>query len=233
MHLAKAHLDVGFSTGDWPAAESFWGGTVGLAYEEYLKIGAGVRQHRFGCNGSVVKVNHAREPLAPAATVLRGLRIASDRVDSPVTLHEPEGTPITLVPRGYEQVVGIEITVATADLATSRRFWVDGVGGTPLDDGRVRVRVGDTLVRAVHEPDLVPMTSRTGPGFRYLTVQVRDCDAEHARMRALGFAEDLAPVTLGATARISFVRNDDGLTLEISQRASLTGPLPTTPEATA
>lgn len=224
MRLAKDHLDVGFSTGDWPAADAFWRTVVGLPYEEYLKIGAGVRQHRFGCNGSVVKVNHAREPLAPATTVLRGLRIAHDRTAMPVRLHEPEGTPIELVPRGHDGVTGIEVSIACADGGSARRFWVDGLGGTLRPDGRVQV--GDTLIRTASEPDLTPMTARTGPGFRYLTVQVWNCDAAHAHLLDLGFAEDLAPFTLGTTARISFVRNDDGLPLEISQRASLTGALP-------
>jgi len=224
VHLAKQHLDVGFSTNDWEAVQRFWGEEIGLAYEEYLKIGAGVRQHRFGVHGSVVKVNHARDPLPANPTVHRALRIASDHVTAPELHHTPAGVPVTLVPSGHEDVVGIEIVNATADVAAARRFWVDGLGGTELDPGRYRV--GDTIVRCNHEPGLAPMTTRTGVGFRYLTVQVFDVDAEHARMLGLGFAEDLPPTTLGSTARISFVRDPDGAFLEISQRASLTGPLP-------
>lgn len=89
-----------------------------------------------------------------------------------------------------------------------------------------RYRVGDTLVRCDVEAGLAPMTTRAGAGWRYLTVQVFDVDAEHARLVGLGFGEELAPVTLGSTARISFVRGHDGLFLEVSQRANLTGPLP-------
>jgi lactoylglutathione lyase len=43
---------------------------------------------------------------------------------------------------------------------------------------------------------------------------------------ARGGTEGRPPLTLGATARISFVRDPDGNWIEISQRASLTGPLP-------
>ena len=224
MHLAKQHLDVGFSTNDWDAVQRFWGEEIGLVYEEYLKIGSGVRQHRFGVHGTVVKVNHAREPLPTNPTVHRGLRIAGDRLGAPELHHTPAGVPVTLVPTGHQDVVGIEVVNATADVAAARRFWVDGLGGTELDPGRYRV--GDTIVRCILEPGLAPMTSRTGVGFRYLTVQVFDVDTEHARMLDLGFAEDLPPTTLGTTARISFVRDPDGAFLEISQRASLTGPLP-------
>jgi lactoylglutathione lyase len=63
-------------------------------------------------------------------------------------------------------------------------------------------------------------------GMRYVTVQVRDCDAEHRRLKSMGVWEGAAPVTLGTVARISFIRDPDGNFIEISQRASLTGPIP-------
>jgi hypothetical protein len=224
MRLAKRHLDIGTATDDWEASERFWRDDVGLAYEEFLKIGAGVRQHRFGCQGSVVKVNHSREALADHPTIHRLLRIASPRAGAPVRTRTPDGTDVELVPPGHDGVDTIEIVNATADPAAARRFWVDALGGDEVEPGRYRV--GDTLVRCVPEPGLAPMTTRAGRGWRYLTVQVFDVDAEHARAVGLGFAEELAPVTLGTTARISFVRGHDGLFLEISQRANLTGPLP-------
>jgi hypothetical protein len=52
------------------------------------------------------------------------------------------------------------------------------------------------------------------------------CDAEHRRFMSMGVWEGAAPVTLGAVARISFIRDPDGNFIEISQRASLTGPIP-------
>jgi lactoylglutathione lyase len=62
-------------------------------------------------------------------------------------------------------------------------------------------------------------------GYRYLTVQVWDVDAEHAGIVARGGTEGRPPVTLGTTARVSFVRDPDGNWIEVSQRASLTGAL--------
>ncbi len=224
MRLAKRHLDIGTSTDDWDASERFWRDDVGLDYEEFLKIGAGVRQHRFGCHGSVVKVNHSREPLPDHPTIHRLLRVASTRVSAPARLRTPDGTDVELVPPGHDGVDTIEIVNATADPERARRFWVDALGGTEVEPGRYRV--GDTLVRCVPEAGLAPMTTRAGRGWRYLTVQVFDVDAEHARVVGLGFGDEMAPVTLGDTARISFVRGPDGLFLEISQRANLTGPIP-------
>ena len=49
-----------------------------------------------------------------------------------------------------------------------------------------------------------------GCGYRYITIQVWDVDAEHRRMLAAGAEEGRAPVTLGKVARISFVRDPDG-----------------------
>jgi len=62
-------------------------------------------------------------------------------------------------------------------------------------------------------------------GWRYTTVQVRDCVAEHAGVLARGGDEGAAPVLLGATVRMSFVRDPDGNFIELSQRASLVGRL--------
>ncbi|MHB8576260.1 MAG: VOC family protein [Dehalococcoidia bacterium] len=45
-------------------------------------------------------------------------------------------------------------------------------------------------------------------------------------MIARGVEEGRPPVTLGSVARISFIRDPDGNWIEVSQRASLTGPLP-------
>lgn len=171
-----------------------------------------------------MKVNHSRQPRPPTPTIYRLLRVATTLVAEPALVREPAGTDVELVPAGHDDVVGIEVVVATADVAAGRRFWVDALGGTQV--GPARYRVGDTLVRCVPTPGLAPMATRAGAGFRYLTVQVFDVDAEHARIVGLGFHPQMAPTTLGDTARISFVRDADGGFVEISQRASLTGPRP-------
>ncbi len=59
-----------------------------------------------------------------------------------------------------------------------------------------------------------------------MTLQVFDVDAAHDGVLARGGREGRPPITLGKIARISFVRDPDGNWIELSQRASLTGPLP-------
>ena len=139
MDLAKPCLDVGLYTDRDDDLRAFYVDRLGLPYEELLKAGRGVHQHRVGLHGSVLKLNSSREPLDDAPTAFVRLDIHADR---------------------------------------------------------------------------------------YLTVQVRDVRAEHARLLELGWTEGTAPVKLGETAFISFVLDPDGAPVEISQRASLTGPLP-------
>lgn len=224
MRLAKPVLDLGLYTNRLDAQRAFWEATVGLAYEEYLKIGGGVRQHRLGVNGAVLKLNDSREPLGEGPSGLRSLRVASRRVDRPVALADPDGLAVTVVPPGTDGVDTTEVTIVASSKPATERFWVEGLGAARLPDGRLRV--GRTLVAVVEDP-AQPLTGDIrARGFRYLTAQVFDVVAEHARFLALGFTEGTAPVRLGDTAFISMVRDPGGNWLELSQRADLTGHLP-------
>lgn len=99
----------------------------------------------------------------------------------------------------------------------------------PLDEAPIAgyqdlriARAGLAERRVLVDPDgnrvvLVPA------GYRYLTIQIRDVDAEHRAVLERGGREGRPPVTLGTVARVSFVRDPDGNWIELSQRASLTG----------
>ncbi len=110
------------------------------------------------------------------------------------------------------------------DEEAARRFFRDALALEAA--GADACRCGDSLLMFAADPSAVAVGPMQAQGFRYLTVQVRDVDAEHAAILARGGAEGRPPVTLATTARISFVRDPDGNWIEISQRASLTGPLP-------
>ena len=85
----------------------------------------------------------------------------------------------------------------------------------------------DAAVRAEKSaPGSAAEATTRAVGIRYITIQVRDCDLEHRRFISMGAWEGAAPITLGTVARISFIRDPDGNAIEISQRASLTGPIP-------
>ena len=223
VELAKDRIDVGFYTSHWDAAEPFWRDTVGLAYEELLKVGNGVHQHRFGLRGSVCKVNTALAELPPAPTAFRRLVVAREGQAAPELLHEPDGTEVEVVPPGHEGVADLAVEWATRDPDELARLLIEGFGGTAEGSG---VRIGTSVLRVVHDPDAEPVEGMFAKGFRYLTVQVRDVRKEHAHLLAAGWTEGRPPVKLGETAFISFVRDPGGSWIEVSQRASLTGPLP-------
>lgn len=224
MKLAKPHVDVGLVTNDLEPMLSFWQREVGLAFEEVLPLGRGRRQHRHSMNGSVLKLNHWRDPVPPAPpSGYRQLRIARDNVGARRELRDPDGNRIVLVPRGEEGVAGIDVHLGVRDEAAFHRFYGDVLQLEPA--GVNAYRCGDSLLSFAFDPTAAGEAAMDGPGFRYITIQVWDVDAEHAGILARGGREGMAPLTLGEVARISFVRDPDGNWIEISQRRSLTGTL--------
>lgn len=221
VELSKRQIDIGTMVHDWDAANEFWTEVVGLPYTKFEKIGGGVRQHRFDARGSVIKVNHSRNMLQPHPTVYRRLRVVSDRVDEPRLVNDPEGVEVELVPAGHDGVVDVEIVNAVGSKADARRFWVEGFGSEEI--APTRFRLGESIVQCVVESGLRRPTERSAPGFRYVTVQVQHVDAAWQHLVELGFVGEMAPVTLGDTARISFVRDADGGFIEVSERAEFTG----------
>ena len=237
MDLAKQFLDVGVFTNRIDEMRAFYGERIGLPFEELLPVGAGVRQYRYGLLGSVLKVNHIREPLPPRTPGGYQRVAIFDSHATPSTLRDPDGNEIELVARGERGIGQIEIHLGVTDVDAFEHFYGDALQAERIGAGRFKL--GETIVSFERDPAAV-RAEKSGSasavevigamravGMRYITVQVRDCDREHRRLTAMGVWEGAAPVTLGAVARISFIRDPDGNFIEVSQRASLTGSLPT------
>jgi catechol 2,3-dioxygenase-like lactoylglutathione lyase family enzyme len=238
MELAKPCLDVGLFTNRIDEMRAFYAERLHLPYEEMLPVGGGVRQYRYGLRGSVLKINHSRDPLPAriAAGGYRRLVIADRRLPIPMRLTDPDGNEVELTPVGRGEVRQIEIQLGVSEETLFERYLGEALGCKRLSAGRFRL--GETILSVSRDPAALrleqpraanaaeAMAAMRSVGFRYITIQVRDCDAEHRRLLAMGVAEGAPPVTLGEVARISFIRDPDGNWVEISQRASLTGPLP-------
>ena len=224
MDLAKPHMDVGLFTNRRDAQLAFWQQEVGLAYDHMGKLGGGMQQHRHHANGSIVKVNHARDPLppAPASGIVR-VRIARPGLAAPRELVDPDGNRVLLVPPGHDGVTGIAIELEVNARDAHDRFWRHVM---QFDSPAPGVYLcGDTRVMVVGERRVERCDEWRAPGWRYTTVQIRDCVAEHAGVLARGGEEGRPPIVLGDTVRYSFVRDPDGNFIELSQRASLVGHL--------
>jgi predicted enzyme related to lactoylglutathione lyase len=57
-----------------------------------------------------------------------------------------------------------------------------------------------------------------GIGFRYVTIQVKDCEAAFKAMTDAGASIGTAPENFGSRARAAFVRDPDGNFIELAQR---------------
>ena len=107
MNLAKQHLDIGLFSNRRDEQLAFWQETVGLPYDHMGKVGGGVQQHRHHMNGSILKMNHSRDPLpAMAPSGIVGLQIAREGLSETKSLADPDGNPVTLVPMGQDGVAG-------------------------------------------------------------------------------------------------------------------------------
>jgi lactoylglutathione lyase len=223
MKLAKPHLDVGLFSNRRDEQLAFWQQTVGLPYDHMGKVGGGVQQHRHHMNGSILKMNHARDalPALPPSGIV-GLEIARDGLAAPQALADPDGNKVTLVPKGKGGVEGIAILLKVNDPAAHDRFWTHAMQYDRVGEGRYRC--GDSLI-AIAEQGKVEHRGTTwrGPGYRYTTVQVFDCVAEYEGILARGGTPGGEVRVLGDTVRFAFVCDPDGNHIEISQRASLTG----------
>lgn len=227
MELAKPRVDIGLSTNDLEPMLAFWQGQAGVPFDHLLKIRRGHDQHRHDANGSVLKLNHHADPLPQGGpTGYRELILARAGLEAPVALADPEGNRVTLVPPGHDGITQAGVRLAVRDLAAHRRFYADALGLAEEPwPGGAAFRAGETLLILEESPDAPSDAGMAGRGWRYITFQVFKVDEEHARVLAQGGREALAPVTLGATARISMVRDPDGNWIELSQRASIVGSL--------
>jgi lactoylglutathione lyase len=224
MEIAKLHIDVGLFAREISPHLTFWKDTVGLQYDHMAKLGAGIHQHRFHMNGSVLKINHSRHPLAESSpSGITALRIATVGLGAPLQISDPDGNRVSLVPEGQDGLTGIGIDLRVNNRDAHDRFWRHVMQFTCPSPG-VYV-CGDSRILICEEGSVDRAESWRGYGWRYLTVQVTNCQAEHKGVLQRGGSEGEPPRRMGDVAMISFVRDPDGNFIELSQRASLVGSL--------
>lgn len=217
MHLAKDRLDVALIS-DRPGTSDFYRDQAAIPREEILELQPGWDQYRHALAGSVLKINVRGDRAlvgrgAITEIVARGERSGSYR--------DEDGTRLTVIGGDDPGVGQILVRLAGPDPERILAFWTRTLDWELADERTARC--GRTLLR----PEEGPVPDRVGVGtsrgWNYLTVQVHDCDAEHAAALSRGAEEVLAPRNLRDVARYSFVCDPDGTLLEISERPSLTG----------
>jgi predicted enzyme related to lactoylglutathione lyase len=229
MELNRPQVDVGLFTNRIDEMKAFYGDTLGLQFESVLPVGGGFKQHRFIANGSIIKLMDSRDPLPrrhPGG--YETLIIATDRVNQPEAVADPDGNTVELVPPGRDDVTQIEVRLGVSDVDRFDQFYTKAAEATSI--GGHRYRIGETIFATFRHPLARP--ARPAPfanplevvkamaalGIRYVTIQVKNCDAAFKTMTASGAAVGVAPENFGNVARIAFVRDPDGNFIELGQR---------------
>ena len=229
MELARPQLDVGLFTNKLEEAQAFYGEKLGLRFESILPVPGGVNQHRYLSNGGVIKVMHSQQPLPPRRPggYLR-LIIASPNVTAPQTLLDQDGNDVELVPPGHNGVTQLEVVIGVSNPAMFDAFYDKAAGAQRPGPGRYKI--GETIFSVLKDPAARPapaasfantletVNAMAALGIRYVTLQVRNCDAVFSAMREGGASEALKPMTVGNVLRVGFVRDPDGNFIEIVQR---------------
>jgi len=226
IETVKNQLDVGLVSERGEVVD-FWRDEAGLTFDHLLPVARGHDQHRFDECGSVVKVNIREGIDGDQRSGIEELLIARDELEAPRSLADPDGNRLSFVPTGHEGVTQIGVRIAVPDLARTMTYYREALGFE--QESPTRVRCGDSVLLFEERPDAPSGFGQAQRGWLYLTVQVRNCDEEVARIEAAGGRVVVSPRNLGKVARMAMIRDPDGNLLEVSQRASLTGPLPENP----
>ena len=231
MHLAKPCIDIGLNTANAESMLAFWSDEIGLVYEGPLTIRRGVIQHRFACDGSIIKVNAHAAGIAPEPrSGYREVIVAKSEIVGPRQLFDPDKNTVWMWPTGEMGVIQIGVRMGVRNLSRHRTFFGEVLGlleapTPPQFSGSVCFAAGQSRLILEEDPSASIDASLAGGGWRYITFQVFKVDEVHAGLLARGAREAMAPRTLGRTARVSMVLDPDGNWIEISQRASLVGSL--------
>ncbi len=229
MELNRPQIDVGIFTNSIDAMKAFYGDNLGLQFESVLPVGGGFKQHRYVANGSIIKLMESKDPLPrrhPGG--YETLIIATNKVSQPEAINDPDGNTIELVPPGRDDVTQIEVRLGVSDADLFDDFYTKATGGKAMDHHRVKI--GETIFATFRHPlsrQLKPapfanaldvVKAMASLGIRYVTLQVKNCDAAFKEITAAGATVALPPENFGTVARIAFVRDPDGNFIELAQR---------------
>jgi len=227
LDIVKDRLDIGLLT-DKPEVAEFWKNELKVPLESVLPIGPGHDQHRFDVDGSIVKVNVLPELNTDTKSGYAGIIIARPDINESQELIDPDGNHVRLVPPGTGGVAQLGIRMVVSDLVRSTAYYRDVLGWSVDEKGIIHC--GASVLLREERPDAPTNIVLPVRGWTYLTVRIRDCEAELAEIAAAGNFVASEALTMRDVARFAMVRDPDGNQVELSQRASLTGPLPGNPE---
>lgn len=223
MKLAKPCFDLGLMTTRPGETIAFWRDEIGATFDHVLPIAPGHDQHRFDLLGSVLKINAVRELPDGTPSGYREVIVARPGLTAPRALQDPDGNRVTLAPPGYSGITQLGLRVGVRDPEAHGIFYRNALELPAITENSFRV--GESVILIEHDDQAHGDVSLGAPGWRYVTLQILDARTEYTRFLAAGGFEGLPLQRLGDVAIFVMVRDPDGNWIELSQRASLTGPL--------
>lgn len=223
MRLAKPCLDVGLFTRQADVLVAWWRDVIGATFDHVLPIGDGHSQHRMDLSGSVLKINQLSDLPAAGPSGYREILVARDDIGGVRSFRDPDGNRVSLVPRGFRGIPQLAMSLGVRDVAEHCGFLEEALELTPAGEGVYRV--GNSRILLETDNAAAKDSALIGPGWRYTTIQVCDAAFEHERFLSSGGFPGTPLQRLGDVAKFAMVRDPDGNWIELSQRASLTGPL--------
>jgi catechol 2,3-dioxygenase-like lactoylglutathione lyase family enzyme len=220
--FARRTLDPGLFSDRAGPMQAFYTDTVGLPLLERLQHDESYAEIFFELPEGKLKIQASTEPMEPARSGYRELLIARD-VAAPQTLHDPDGLTVHVVPPGHRGVTNVGVVCAVSDVDEQTEFLAAGMGGTPHEGG---IRVADTQIFLVHDPDLQPATPPMRRGFTYITLVVHEAERCRHALIAAGATDSLRLLRLDDRCLFAWLRDPHGNWIEIVQYAHLSGELP-------
>lgn len=216
MQLSVSRFDVALYTNNLSPMLAFWQGELGAEFDREVSMGAaGGVQHRHTLRNCIFKINHYEEPLEDSPpSGYREILVATEGVEAPKAISDPDGNRVTLVPPGWQGISELAVRVESNDIAAHDTWYGDVLG---LERDGNTYRLGGCCVILERAENPVMASSMKGKGFRYLTLGVADIHAAHAQALAAGVEEGAAVREVGIV-RFSQLRDPDGNWLELSQR---------------
>lgn len=223
MQFAREGFDIGLFSNERDAQLAFWQDDVGLPYDHMGKLGGGMQQHRHHLGPAILKMNHARDPLVGTPSAgYRCLRVAMPGLDAPRSLRDPDGNAVELVPARMASDWGYGLVMAVNDVARHASFFEEALGLARMEAGtfacgrsRLWLHQSETPVKSADD--------WRGPGYRYITFQIRDARAAMSEALAAGGTSGEPLRDMGELVRFGFIRDPDGNWIELSERTTFTG----------
>ena len=220
--FARRTLDPGLFSDNAEQMQQFYTDTVGLPLLERLQHDDSYAEIFFELPEGKLKIQASTNPMESASSGYRALYLARD-VPEPITLRDPDGLTVHVVPPGYRGVTNVGVVCAVPDIEKQRSFLERGMGGTAHEGG---IRVGDTQIFLEHDPTVSAASPPMRRGFTYITLVVHEAEQCRDALIAAGASNSLRLMRLADRCLFAWLRDPHGNWIEILQYAYLSGELP-------